>query len=131
MAIVALPVAARYLQVDPLLDEAHCLSDQIVSFCRRKSIRPVARGPWPVERTSQLTMVPELVSLSHGVSMISAMVRRRDESGRRVYRSLSDPKPTRTIAVVWNPHRFQIRLLKAFRESLRQAGIGIGGATIR
>jgi len=158
LAIVALPVAARYLEVDPLfdeelllvlppghplaekptvrmrdvepfpfvlLDEAHCLSDQIVSFCRRKSIRPVA-----VERTSQLTMVLELVSLSHGVSMIPAMARRRDESGRRVYRSLSDPKPTRTIAVVWNPHRFQSRLLKAFRESLRQAGNESGGPAI-
>ena len=69
---------------------------------------------------SQLTMVQELVSLSHGVSMIPAMARRRDESDRRVYRSLSQPKPMRTIAVAWNPYRFQSRLLKAFREHLHQ-----------
>ena len=65
-------------------------------------------------------MVQELVSLSHGVSMIPEMARRLDQSDRRVYRSLSNPKPKRTIAVVWNPYRFQSRLLIAFREHLQQ-----------
>ena len=148
LAIVALPVPAKHLEVEPLfeeelllvlppghpladksrirlsdvepfpfvlLDEAHCLSDNIVSFCRQRSFQPVA-----VERTSQLTMVQELVSLSHGVSLIPAMARHRDQSDRRVYRSLSRPQPMRTIAVAWNPYRFQSRLIKAFREQLRQ-----------
>lgn len=148
LAILALPVPAKYLEVERLfeeelllvlppdhpladkprirlndvkpfpfvlLEEAHCLSDNIVSFCRQRSFQPVA-----VERTSQLTMVQELVSLSHGVSMIPAMARRCDQSDRRVYRSLSQPKPMRTIAVAWNPYRFQSRLLKAFREHLHQ-----------
>ena len=148
LAIVALPVPAKYLDVEELfeeelllvlppehplvdktrirlrdvepfpfvlLDEAHCLSDNIVSFCRQRSFQPVA-----VERTSQLTMVQELVSLSHGVSMVPAMARRRDQSDRRVYRSLARSKPMRTIAVAWNPYRFQSRLLKAFREHLHQ-----------
>jgi LysR family hydrogen peroxide-inducible transcriptional activator len=148
LAIVALPIPAKYLEVEELfeeelllvlppdhpladkskirlsdvepfpfvlLDEAHCLSDNIVSFCRQRSFQPVA-----VERTSQLTMVQELVSLSHGVSMIPAMAQRCDQSDRRVYRSLSNPKPMRTIAVVWNPYRFESRLLKAFREHLHQ-----------
>jgi len=147
LAILALPVPARYLEVEELfqeelllvlppdhplvekekirlsdvepypfvlLDEAHCLSDNIVSFCRRRSFQPVA-----VERTSQLAMVQELVSLSHGVSMIPAMARELDQSDRRVYRSIAGRKPTRTIAVAWNPYRFQSRLLKAFREHLR------------
>jgi len=146
LAIVALPIPAKYLDLEELfeeelllvlplghqladkprislrdvepfpfvlLDEAHCLSGNIVSFCRQRSFQPVV-----MERTSQLTMVQELVSLSHGVSMIPAMARERDESGRRVYRSLSNPKPKRTIAVVWNPYRFQSRLLKAFRAHL-------------
>ena len=148
LAILALPVPARYLEVEELfeeelllvlppdhpltevekirltdvepypfvlLDEAHCLSDNIVSFCRQRSFQPVA-----VERTSQLVMVQELVSLSHGVSMIPAMARVLDKTDRRVYRSLAGRKPTRTIAVVWNPYRFQSRLLKAFRERLRR-----------
>ena len=148
LAIVALPVRAKYLEVEELfqeelllvlptghpladrprirpadvepypfvlLDEAHCLSENILSFCRQRSMQPVA-----VERTSQLAMVQELVALSHGVSMIPAMARSRDQSDRRVYRSLSGPRPTRRIAVAWNPYRFQSRLLKAFRDHLRR-----------
>ncbi len=97
-----------------LLDEAHCLTNNIVSFCRQRSFQPVS-----VERASQLAMVQELVSLSHGVSMIPAMARRCDQSDRRVYRSFAGRKPTRKIAVVWNPYRFQSRLINAFRERLR------------
>jgi len=147
LAILALPIPAKYLEVEELfdeelllvlppnhalvekpkirlsdveqfpfvlLDEAHCLSDNIVSFCRQRSFQPVA-----VERTSQLAMVQELVSLSHGVSFIPAMARVLDQSGRRVYRSLSGKKPTRKVAVAWNPYRFQSRLITAFRERLR------------
>jgi LysR family hydrogen peroxide-inducible transcriptional activator len=98
-----------------LLDEAHCLSDNIISFCRQRSFQPVA-----VERTSQLAMVQELVALSHGVSMIPAMARKLDQSDRRVYRSISGKKPTRTVAVCWNPYRFQSRLIQAFRKRLRK-----------
>jgi LysR family hydrogen peroxide-inducible transcriptional activator len=148
LAILALPVPAQYLEVEELfkeelllvlppdhplvekekirlsdvkpypfvlLDEAHCLSDNIVSFCRERSFQPVA-----VEQASQLAMVQELVSLSHGVSMIPAMARQLDQSHRRVYRSFTGRKPTRTVAVVWNPYRFQSRLLGAFRERLRR-----------
>lgn len=146
LAILALPVPARYLEVDELfeeelllvlppghplvekesirlsdvepypfvlLDEAHCLTDNIVSFCRQRSFQPVA-----VEKTSQLAMVQELVSLSHGISMIPAMARHLDQTDRRIYRSFSGKKPTRTVAVVWNPYRFQSRLVKAFRDHL-------------
>lgn len=147
-AVLALPAPARYLEVEELfaeelllvlppshplvakdairvsdvepypfvlLDEAHCLSDNILTFCHQRRFQPVA-----VERTSQLAMVQELVALSHGVSMIPAMARKLDQSDRRVYRSFSGQKPMRTIAVAWNPYRFQSRLQKAFRECLRQ-----------
>lgn len=147
LAILALPVPARYLEIEELfeeelllvlppdhalakkekirprdvehypfvlLDEVHCLTSNIVSYCRQRSFQPVA-----VERTSQLAMVQELVSLSHGVSMIPAMARRLDTCDRRVYRSFAGRRPTRTVAVVWNPYRFQSRLLKTFRERLR------------
>lgn len=149
LAILALPIPARYLEVEELfeeelflvlppdhalvdkpairlkdvepypfvlLDEAHCLTESIVSFCRQRSFQPVA-----VERTSQLAMVQELVSLSHGVSMIPAMARECDQTNRRVYRSFTGKKPTRTLAAVWNPYRFQSRLHTAFRERLRRS----------
>lgn len=147
LAIIALPIPAKYLEVEELfqeelvlvlpmghplteqskirlcdveafpfvlLDEAHCLSESIASFCRDRSCHPVA-----VERTNQLAMIQELVSLNHGVSMIPQMARVLDVTDRRVYRSLAGKKPTRKIAAVWNPYRFQSKLLQAFKGRLR------------
>jgi len=96
-----------------LLDEAHCLSDNIVSFCKQRSFQPVS-----VESTSQLAMVLELVSLSHGISLIPEMTRQCDVSKSRLYRSLSGIKPMRTIVVAWNPYRFKSRLADSFRKML-------------
>ncbi len=148
LAILALPVPARYLEIEELfaeelflvlpvghplvdkdkirpadvepypfvlLDEAHCLSDNIISFCRQRSVHPLS-----MERASQLAMVQELVSLSHGVSMIPAMARQIDQSNRRVYRSFAGKRPTRTIAIAWNPYRFQSRLIQAFRDRVHR-----------
>lgn len=98
-----------------LLGEAHCLSDSIVAFCRQQSVSPVT-----VERTSQLAMVQELVTLGHGVSLIPAMARARDTSRSRVYRSLAGPKPTRTVVMISNPYRFHSRLVGRFRDHLKQ-----------
>lgn len=145
--ILALPVSARHLEIDELLeeelilvlpaghalarkrtvtmrdiepypfvllDEAHCLTESIVAFCRQSSFHPVA-----VERTNQLATVQELVALGHGISMIPAMARELDTSDRRVYRSLSDVRPTRKIALCFNPYRFQSKLLVRFRQCVR------------
>lgn len=146
LAILALPIAAKYIDTQPLfkeelllampvghplaaldrveledvepypfvlLGEAHCLTDSVLTHCRQRSFQPVA-----IERTSQLATVQELVALGHGVSMIPAMARRLDDSPKREYRSLDGEKPTRTVAMAWNPYRFQSRLLGAFREKL-------------
>lgn len=98
-----------------LLGEAHCLSDNIVTFCRQKSFHPVS-----VERTSQLATVQELVSLGHGVSMIPRMAQQLDCDGRRVYRSISGDKPSRKVVAVHNPYRFQSRLVAAFLQALTE-----------
>jgi LysR family transcriptional regulator, hydrogen peroxide-inducible genes activator len=149
IAIAALPITERHLEVEPLfeeelllvtstdhplahkkairtsdieelpfvlLGEAHCLSDNVVNFCRQKSFHPVS-----VERTSQLSMVQELVTLGHGVSLVPAMACARDTSSSRVYRSLSGPKPTRTIAMITNPYRYHSQLVRRFREHLKRS----------
>jgi LysR family hydrogen peroxide-inducible transcriptional activator len=90
------------------------LSDNIISFCRQRSIFPVA-----VERANQLATVQELVALGHGVSMIPEMTRRLDRSNRRVYRSFCNPRPTRTVVSVTNPYRFHSRLFGEFQQRLR------------
>jgi LysR family hydrogen peroxide-inducible transcriptional activator len=108
-------ITLRDVEDEPfvMLDEAHCLSENITSFCRQRSIFPVA-----VERANQLATVQELVSLAHGLSMIPEMTRRIDRSGRRIYRSFAPPRPTRTIVCVTNPYRFQSRLFRKFKQRL-------------
>lgn len=148
VAIAALPIEQRYLKVEPLfeeelllvmaashpladkksiraedieslpfvlLGEAHCLTDNVLSFCRQKSFHPVS-----VERTSQLAMVQELVSLNHGISLVPKMAQRLDNSPNRLYRSLTGPKPSRKIVMVTNPYRYQSKLQTKFQESLRE-----------
>lgn len=149
LAIVALPITAKYLETETLfeeelhlvlapnhpladrktirmkdieslpfvlLDEAHCLSDNIRTFCRQKSFHPVS-----IERTNQLATVQELVSLNHGISMIPAMAVEIDTTERRTYRSLAGSPPMRTIAMVWNPYRFQSQLLEKFKTLVRES----------
>lgn len=147
LAILALPITTKYLEVEPLfdeelvlvmpnghelekkkrirladvqefpfvmLDQAHCLSDNIADFCQRESIQPIS-----IERTSQLATVQELVSLKHGISMVPKMAQKLDQSDRRIYRSFSGEKPHRTIALLSNPYRYQSRWVKALMEHLK------------
>lgn len=149
VAIAALPIEAKYLNVESLFDEelilvtasestlakkktiqasdieslpfvllgeAHCLTNSVVSYCQQKSFHPVS-----VERTSQLAMVQELVSLNHGVSLVPEMARALDTSDRRVYRSLHGKKPMRTIVMLTNPYRFQSILQSNFQETIRRS----------
>jgi LysR family transcriptional regulator, hydrogen peroxide-inducible genes activator len=92
-----------------LLNDAHCLSELTMAFCKRKSVVPFATA-----RLHQLATVLELVRLGHGVSLIPAMAAAGDHCPERVYRSLDGDKPTRTIALVWNPERFQTKLFHSF-----------------
>lgn len=148
LAILAQPVIARHLEVEPLfeeelllvvpvdhplasarsvkiealegfpfvtLNEAHCLSENIASFCRKQSVQPVT-----VERTSQLATVQELVALDHGISIVPEMARKIDSSDRRIYRSFAGEKPTRTLAMIWNASRFQSKSVKLLMEELRR-----------
>lgn len=150
LAILALPISAKYVEVEKLfeeelflvtpkghplaerkrvtlddvepypmvmLGEAHCLSDSVLSYCRQRAFQPVA-----VEQTSQLTTVQELVSLGHGISILPEMARQRDSAKTRVYRSFDGKKPTRQVAMAWNPYRFESKLQAAVKERLREWG---------
>lgn len=99
-----------------LLDEAHCLSDDIRNFCRRRMFQPVATG-----RATQLATVQELVAQGFGISLVPAMAVGPDPSGRLRYRSLDGERPVRTIAACWNPDRYESRLMLGFLETLKAA----------
>ncbi|MCA9261425.1 MAG: LysR family transcriptional regulator substrate-binding protein, partial [Planctomycetales bacterium] len=146
-AIAALPLKAKYLEVEEIAREELLLvlpPDHPLVAKRRVSLKDVAEHPFvlldeahcladgittfcrqnafhpvTVERTSQLAMVQELVALAHGVSFIPSMAQRLDASPRRVYRRLSGSRPTRSLAMASNPYRFQSKLLAAFRAELR------------
>lgn len=148
LAVLAMPVDARYLDVEHLFDEelmlvmppghplsklkrirardvepysfvllgeAHCLSDDVQSFCQRKKIQPVVTS-----ETNQLATVLELVALGHGVSLIPEMTRRTDRNRKRIYCSLAGDTPKRRVAVVTNPYRYQSELLLNFKALLKE-----------
>jgi LysR family hydrogen peroxide-inducible transcriptional activator len=150
VGVLALPAQAKYVTVEPLfeeelllavaadhplatqkrvtsqdvmnepfvlLDEAHCLVDAIQSFCNSQNFQPIA-----TTRIQQLETVKNLVAMGHGVTFVPQMACRGDANGRLVYRSLDGEKPKRTIAICWNPYRYQSQLLGNFIKGLRELG---------
>ncbi len=148
LAILALPVNEKYLETEALfdeelvlviprghalekkkrvrlsdiqefpfitLDQQHCLSDNIAEFCNRQSVAPVT-----IERTNQLTTIQELVALQHGISIIPAMAQQLDKSRQRIYRPFAGEKPTRTIALLQNPYRYEHRFVGLFKQHMRE-----------
>ena len=98
-----------------LLNEAHCLGEQVISLCRQKSCLPIVSC-----QSVQLLTVQEMVALGHGLSLIPQMAVAGDTSGHRRYRSLAGEKPQRSLAMIWRRHRYQSGLVKQFIENVRQ-----------
>ena len=98
-----------------LLNETHCLGEQIVAFCTQQACLPSVSC-----HSAQLHTVQELVALGHGASLIPKMAADADRSKLRAYRSLSGAKPTRTLAVIWHKHRYQSSLVEHFVKALKQ-----------
>ena len=106
------------------LGDTHCLTDSIADFCNGKSFQPIGTA-----RIEQLTTVQNLVAMGHGLSFVPAMATRQNVDGRIVYRKIAGEQPTRTIAVCWNPYRFQGQLQKSFIDSIREFCGGFDFAT--
>jgi LysR family hydrogen peroxide-inducible transcriptional activator len=100
-----------------LLQEAHCLSGNALGFCQQRRFQPIVTS-----RVNQLSTIQELVSLGQGVSLIPEMARRVDADPRRVYRSLSDDRPMRTLGLVRLAQRQPDHLAERFAETLREMG---------
>src|SRR5262245_8929529 len=152
LALVALPIDDERLQVEPLLTEPlllalppghrlarkrqvtiddltqerfillgemHCLGEHVLSFCRANGCQPRIAC-----RSAQIKTIQELIALGQGVSLIPEMARRADRSDQTVYRPLAETKPARTIAVVWNRHRYHSPVAEWFLDSLRKLCAG-------
>ncbi len=101
-----------------LLNETHCLGEQVLSFCKQRDCLPRVAC-----ESSQLLTAQEMVGLNHGLSLIPEMAARVDTSKKRVYRSVSGIKPTRTIAMTWHKHRYQSPLVGKFIEELQNTAL--------
>ncbi|MEM9413765.1 MAG: LysR family transcriptional regulator substrate-binding protein, partial [Planctomycetota bacterium] len=97
------------------LNEAHCLVENIESFCNQNRFQPVV-----TTRIHQLVTVQNLVALGHGISFVPKTASAENCGGRLVYRSLTGAKPSRVIAICSNPDRYQSQLLQNVLKSIRE-----------
>lgn len=108
-------IALEDLAEEPfiLLNEMHCLTGDVLAFCRQRSFRPrvTCRG-------SQVATIQQLIALGYGVSLLPRLAADADQSKQRVYRPLIE-RPMRTVALVWNPRRHQSRLARQLLETIR------------
>ena len=95
-------VSARDLEKERLivLKEGHCLGDQVLRFCDRSDLHPTISF-----RSAQLETIQSLVNAGLGISLIPAMAAQAGRGDLPDYRSLSAPRPTRTIVAVWPKQR--------------------------
>jgi LysR family hydrogen peroxide-inducible transcriptional activator len=149
IGLVALPASAKYLTVEPLLEEELLLAlpsghplvpkESIVVedlksepfvllddvHCLVHNIQSFCNQqrfqPVATSRIQQLATVQNLVAMGYGISFVPRMAI-KPENKSIVYRSMSGTCPTRTIAFCWNPYRYQSQLFTNFVKGLREFG---------
>jgi len=57
--------------------------------------------------------------------MVPKMAQQLDQCDRRIYRSFSGKKPTRTVALLTNPYRYQSRWARSLVDHLRKLGSSV------
>ena len=97
------------------LNEAHCLVENIESFCNQQNFQPLV-----TTRIHQLETVQNLVAQGLGISFIPQMACMANANSNLVYRSLQGPKPSRIIVVCSNPYRYQSQLLQNVLKAVRE-----------
>lgn len=83
-----------------VMQEGHCLGDQVLGFCARGDLRPKISF-----RSAQLETLQSLVHAGMGISLIPAMATRRDPRKSPVYRSFQGTKPHRSVVAAWPKQR--------------------------
>jgi LysR family hydrogen peroxide-inducible transcriptional activator len=97
-----------------LLDEMHCLGEQILAICRDEGCHRIGC------RSSQLSTVQALIALGQGISLLPEMARAADHDWQIVYRPLAGGDYQRTVGVIWHRDRYHgaaaVQFLKLLRE---------------
>ena len=124
---VALPAQHRLaaqstLQIDDLCEEPFVmpsdedgLASTIEEFCNANNFQPQVSA-----NVQQLLTVQSLVAMEHGLSFVPAMATGLSMDGRIAYRKLTGDQPKRSVAICWNPYRYQCQLQKNFIASVRE-----------
>ncbi len=99
-----------------LLEEGHCLGEQSLSFCHRHDFHPRVAF-----RSAQLETIQVLVAAGVGISLIPKLATSVRGPGRPVYLSLVEPRPKRTIGVLWRKECHHSRAAQEFLRLLRKA----------
>lgn len=108
-----------------LLEEGHCFRDQALSFCHAPTARP---QEWL--DGSSLTTLVQMVGAGMGVTLIPDMaVPVETRSDKVCVVDFDNPRPTRTIGMIWrktNPLAKQLmqvsEVVRLSADQLRQAG---------
>jgi LysR family hydrogen peroxide-inducible transcriptional activator len=110
--------------IDPstllLLDEGHCLRDQIVSACGGTMGDPAFRA------TSLSTLV-QMVSAGLGTTLLPRLCLRAETGRTALSVQLLDPEPARTLGLAWRSGARSPALWKALTAALHEAaGAALG-----
>ena len=106
-------VSLRRLRELPmiLMNDAHCLRGQTISFCQR-----VGFAPKVFIQSSQLDTVLAMVETGQGISLVPAMSRKAFRHRKVLFRSLGPEKLVRKISVAWARQATPSRAFRAFVE---------------
>lgn len=104
-----------------LMQEGHCLGDQVLNFCTRRDFRPnvLCRG-------TQIETIRTLVQAGMGIALIPAMACPDTPASRRTCRRIEAPAPRRAIAAAWLAARPPGRAATALLAHLRTAVADFG-----
>ena len=92
-----------------VMKPGHCLGDQVLGFCDRRDIHPRISF-----RGAQLETIQALVRAGAGISLIPEMAARGHRDDSPTYRSLTAPKPVRSVVAVWPKQRPPSRAANEF-----------------
>lgn len=98
-----------------ILHDMHCLTGQVMLFCRPQGLKPVIAA-----RGAQLVTLAEMISAGLGVSVVPTMMKAHDKGAGRVYRPFASDPPSRAICVAWSVFRYRTNAARAFVKLLKE-----------
>jgi LysR family hydrogen peroxide-inducible transcriptional activator len=94
-----------------LMNDAHCLRGQTISFCQRAGFAPKV-----FIQSSQLDTVLAMVETGQGISLVPAMARQAFRHRKVVFRPLRPERISRRIGLAWSRQAVPSRAFSAFVE---------------